>query len=158
MELIAIKENIEDNKVFTDDPDCKDSIYMSVEYFKKIGYNIPWIGYYAKLNGQLVGCAAFKGKPVNGRVEIAYGVFPKYMHKGIGTTIAATLVQLSLKTDPSAIITAKTLPEENYSTRVLRKNNFKLLGQIFDEEDGDLWDWEYHGESSLKSSPLEQVR
>ena len=143
MQLIPIKEHLHENFQFTDDPDCQDSIYMSVDFFKKIGYNPPWIGYYAQVSGQLVGCAAFKGKPVNGRVEIAYGVFPHHKQKGIGTEIAAELVQLALETDPSLVITACTLPEENYSTRILRKNNFKRAGTSTDDEVGEVWEWEY---------------
>lgn len=143
MELIPVKEHLEDNKIFADDPDCRDSIMMTIDFYKKVGFNIPWICYYAQLDGRLVGCAGYKGKPVNGRIEIAYGVFRQYMNKRIGTQIAATLVELSLRTDPSIIITAKTLPEENYSARILRKNNFKLLGAVIDEEDGEVWDWEY---------------
>jgi RimJ/RimL family protein N-acetyltransferase len=72
----------------------------------------------------LVGSAAFKGKPKEGRVEIAYGVFPHYQNQGIGTEICGQLVLLALETDPTVIVTARTLPEENYSTRILRKNNF----------------------------------
>lgn len=145
MELIPIKEHLEDNKAFTDNPDCQDSIFMSVDFYKKIGFNIPWICYYAQSENQLVGCAAYKGKPVNGKIEIAYGTFPQYQNKGIGANIAATLVKLALDTDPSVIVTARTLPEENYSTRILRKNNFKLLGVVIDEEDGEVWEWEYKG-------------
>ena len=143
MELIPIKERLQDNKIFTDDPNCQNSIFMSVEFYKRVGFNPPWICYYVQLDGRLVGAAGYKGKPVNGRIEIAYGVFPQYINQGIGTEIAVALVELSLKTDPSIIITAKTSPEENYSVKILRKNNFKLLGSVIDEEDGEVWDWEY---------------
>ncbi len=143
MQLIPIKRNLEDNKIFTDNPDCQDSIFVTVEFYKKIGFNMPWICYYAQLDGLLVGAGGYKGEPANGRIEIAYGAFPRYMNQGIGTQIAAALVELSLKTDPSVIITAKTLPEENYSARILRKNNFRLLGSVIDEEDGEVWEWEY---------------
>jgi ribosomal-protein-alanine N-acetyltransferase len=143
MDLLPVKEHLEDNKEFTDNPDCQDSILMAVGFYKKVGFNMPWICYYVQSEGRLVGCAGYKGKPVNGRIEIAYGVFPQYMNRGIGTQIAKALVELSLKTDPSIIIPAKTLPEENYSAKILRKNNFKLLVAVIDEEDGEVWDWEY---------------
>jgi RimJ/RimL family protein N-acetyltransferase len=116
---------------------------MCIDFYKRVGFNPPWVCYYVQLDGQLVAAAAFKGKPVNNKVEIAYGTFPQYQNRGIGSKIADTLVRLSLKTDPSVIITARTLPEENYSARILRKNNFKLLGTIIDEEDGEVWEWEY---------------
>ena len=143
MVLIPIKEHLDENKIFTDNPDCQDSIYMSVAYYKKIGFNVPWICYYAESAGVLVGCAAYKGAPVNRRVEIAYGVFGQYYNQGIGKQIAAKLVDVALRTDPLVIITARTLPEENYSAKILRKNNFRLSGTVFDEEDGELWEWEH---------------
>ena len=143
MELIPIKEQLADNIIFTDNPDYRDAIYQTVDFYKRVGYNIPWIGYCEQSDGVLKGCAAFKGKPLNGKVEIAYGVFPQYYGQGIGTKIAAVLIDLALKTDPSVTITAKTLPEENYSVKILRKNKFKFLGIVMNEEDGEVWEWEY---------------
>ena len=143
LELLPVKEHLHENKEFTDHPDCQESIYMCVDFYKRVGFNPPWICYYVQQEGALVAAAAFKGKPVNGKVEIAYGTFPQYQQKGIGARLADTLVQLSLKTDPSVRITARTLMEENYSVRLLRKNNFKLLGTIMDDEDGEVWEWEY---------------
>ena len=122
MEFIPIHEHLEENEDFIKHPDCQDSLYMSIDFFKKIGYTVPWIGYYAAIDYVLVGCAAFKGKPVNGKVEIAYGTFPQHQNKGVATEICRLLLQLSLKTDVTIRITARTVAEENYSTKVLRKN------------------------------------
>jgi ribosomal-protein-alanine N-acetyltransferase len=143
MELLPIKEYLHENQEFIDHPDCSKNLEMCVEFYKKVGYNPPWVCYYVRLDGEFVGGFAFKGKPVNNRVEIAYVVFPQYQHKGIGTRAARTLVELATETDPDVIITARTLPEENFSARILRKNNFRLLGTIVDDEDGKLWEWEY---------------
>jgi RimJ/RimL family protein N-acetyltransferase len=143
MKLLPIQEHLHENQEFANTPDCQDSLYMCIDFYKKVGFNPPWICYYALLNGSLVAAAAFKGKPVNGKVEIAYGTFPAYQQQGIGTRITYTLVQLSLKTDPAVRITARTLMDENFSVRILRKNNFKLLGTVMDDEDGEVWEWEY---------------
>jgi len=116
---------------------------MSIDFYKKIGFNPPWICYYVSENENLVGCAGYKGKPVNGQIEIAYGTFEKFRNQGVGTKICRILVELSLRTDPEIRITARTLPENNYSTRILLKNKFQLLGNVFDPEDGDVWEWEY---------------
>jgi len=35
------------------------------------------------------------------------------------------------------------LAEENFSTSILRKNNFLLMGVVNDPEDGDVWEWLY---------------
>jgi ribosomal-protein-alanine N-acetyltransferase len=143
MELLPIKEHLYENEEFLNHPECSKNVGMCVDFYKKIGFNPPWICYYAELDGELVGGFAFKGKPVNNRVEIAYVVFDAYQNKGIGSRGANALVRLAAETDPGIIVTARTLPEENYSVRLLRKNNFKWLGVIEDEEDGTLWDWEY---------------
>jgi RimJ/RimL family protein N-acetyltransferase len=141
VELIPIKERLDENEEFIINPLCQESIYMTIEFYKKVGFAPPWISYYAKQNGDLVGAAAFKGRPINGTIEIAYGVFEKYRKQGIGTAICKQLVDLSLKTDPSIKITARTLPEENFSTRILEKNNFVFIGTVNDPEDGEVWEW-----------------
>jgi RimJ/RimL family protein N-acetyltransferase len=116
---------------------------MTINYYKIIGFVPPWIGYFAQLDNQLVGAAGFKGRPKDGKIEIAYGTFPAYQQKGIGTEICRQLVLLSLHTDPTVIISARTLPENNYSTKILVKNNFKFIGTVWDEDDGNVWEWQY---------------
>ena len=132
-----------ENEVFGINPLCQESLYMTIDFYKKIGFVPPWIGYYVEQNDDLVGCAAFKGQPVNETVEIAYGTFEQYRKQGIGTEICKHLVGLSLKTDPFVRITARTLPEENFSTRILKKNNFIFTGTVNDTEDGEVWEWLY---------------
>ena len=122
---------------------------MTIEYYTKIGFEIPWIGYFASIDNVLVGSAGFKGKPVDGRVEIAYGTFPRFREKGIGAEICNRLVQLSLKTDPSVRICARTFAEENYSSKILTKNRFELRGTVMDDEDGEVWEWEYKKKEKL---------
>ena len=143
MKLIPIRETLEENEAFVNHPDCLETVYMSVDFYKRVGYQPPWIGYYVEKNDQLVGSAGFKGRPVDGKVEIAYGTFERFRHQGIGTHMCRLLVELSLATDPSVIITARTLPEKNYSTSILEKNGFVRLGTVIDPEDGEVWEWQY---------------
>jgi len=141
MELIPIKETLEENKEFISNSLCIETIQMTIDFYKKVGFVQPWIGYYAKENGELVGSGGFKGKPIKGTIEIAYGTLEKYRKQGIGTAICKLLVDLSLQTDPSLKITARTLSEENFSTKILKKNNFICIGTVNDMEDGEVWDW-----------------
>ena len=143
IDLVPIQPLLEDNPDFLHHPDCQESLLMVIEYDTKIGWHFPWVCYFARLDNQLVGSAGIKGPPVNNRIEIAYGTFPALRQQGIGAEICRTLVNLSLKTDPRITITARTLPERNFSARILEKNNFRLLGNVWDEEDGDVWEWEY---------------
>jgi RimJ/RimL family protein N-acetyltransferase len=82
---------------------------------------------------------------MEGRVEIAYGTFPAFQHQGIGARICKELVSLARRTDPEVKITARTLMEENHSTKILRKNGFVWRGVVLDPDDGDVWEWEYIG-------------
>ena len=143
MRLLPIHKTLEENPDFANNPLCVESLGMCIEFYKRVGFDPPWICYYAEENGELVGNAAFKGKPINNTVEISYGTMEAHRQKGVGTRICKQLVELSLAKDPSVRITARTLPEKNYSTRILEKNNFVLLGFVTDPEDGEVWEWEY---------------
>jgi [ribosomal protein S5]-alanine N-acetyltransferase len=116
---------------------------MTIDFYKKVGFAPPWICYYVAKDGNIVGSAGIKGKPVNGTIEIAYGTVEQYRRQGIGTEICRLLVGLSLKTDPDVRITARTLPQNNFSTRILEKNNFEFIGIVDDPEDGEVWEWLY---------------
>ncbi|MBK9016754.1 MAG: hypothetical protein IPM82_23240 [Saprospiraceae bacterium] len=137
MNLLPIHQKLEDNTAFQHLPDDVTYLSMSVSYFGKIGYNPPWIGYYAEMDGQLVGNAAFKGQPVGGKVEIAYGTFEQFHGKASARkSVGNWCCWRSKLTLPSA--SWRTLPEPNYSTRILEKNNFRLLGIVDDLEDGEV--------------------
>jgi [ribosomal protein S5]-alanine N-acetyltransferase len=143
MKLIPIAEQLEDNQRFQNEPLCKEGLPMSVSFYQRVGYMPPWIGYFVEEGNQLVGAAGFKGPPKDGKVEIAYGTFEPFQSKGYGTKICRMLVDLSLKTDPSVIITARTFEIENHSARILQKNNFKFIGYVEDPEDGLVPEWEF---------------
>ncbi len=143
MQLLPIKEHLHENEDFTNRAECVENLQQCTDFYKRIGFTPPWICYFVQHEGQLVAGAAFKGKPINHKVEIAYGVFDKFQNQGIGNQIAEMLVNLAMATDPTLRITALTLQEENYSVRILRKNNFKLVGTAIDEDEGEVWEWEY---------------
>lgn len=143
MELLPIAATIQENKQYADHPDCQESLPMTIDYFNRIGYAPPWIGYVAQIDTDLVGSAGFKGGPKEGKVEIAYGTFPAYQQQGVGSQICRQLIQLALQTDPSIRITARTFEPDNYSSRILKKNGFSCNGPVWDEEDGTVWEWEY---------------
>lgn len=147
MELVPVFEHLDENPEFAANPQLLESLLMSIDFYKRVGFSPPWICYYVQDNNDLVGCAGYKGKPVDGKVEIAYGTFEKFRNQGVGSGICKILVDLSLKTDPSIRITARTLAENNFSTKILKKNRFKFLGDVYDPEDGNLWEWEYETES-----------
>ncbi len=143
MQLLPIKQRLEDNEQFSADPSRKLALEMTIDFYKKVGFVEPWIGYYVEQDGDLVGSAGFKGPPVNGMIEIAYGTDEQCRNKGVGTKICKLLVDLALKTDPLVKITARTFSASNYSTRILQKNKFICVGPVIDPEEGEVWEWLY---------------
>ena len=96
----------------------------------------PWGSYLARLDGQAIGICAFKSAPNgDGEVEIAYMTFPAFERRGHATAMAAELVRIAFVAGVPMVI-AHTLPEENASTRALRRNGFGHAGETVDPEDG----------------------
>ena len=130
---------------YLDDPFCLEVFDSFEKYYPKVGFFRPWIGYFFLDGENIVATGGFKGQPKNRKIEIAYGTVPLYEGRSYATEVCHKLVHLALDTDPSLLITARTLKEENASTRVLKKNNFKLMGTVEDPEDGEVWEWHYQG-------------
>lgn len=141
----VIQPTLEQNAEFLKLPDTTEILDMTVKYYARIGYSLPWVGYFAMIDDAIVGSAGFKGRPLHGRVEIAYGTMPAFQHRGIGTEICRQLVTIAKNTDPGVTVTARTLRKESYSTKILKKNGFIKIGTVSDPEDGKVWEWEYVG-------------
>ncbi|WP_373497686.1 GNAT family N-acetyltransferase [Aquiflexum sp.] len=144
MNLLPIEADDSLNERFRGIPECAEVLDIFVEFYKKSGFTKPWIAYFVSdSDGEIVGGGGFKGKPKNNSVEISYGTFKNHRGKGIGTEICRQLVQLSLHTDPSIKIRARTLPDNVSSIGVLKRNGFVCKGTVQDEEDGEVLEWEY---------------
>ena len=122
-------------------PECIDILNIYKEYYPKIGFETPWIGYFIIHDEVAVGTCGFTGKPENNRVEIAYYTFPSYERQGIATWACKELVRIAKAHKPDVIVTAKTAPEENPSTVILKKNGFSKGTTVQDDEIGDAWEW-----------------
>lgn len=143
MKLLPIDIDETRNVDYTFNADCQEILKVYPDFYKRVGFNRPWIGYFVARDNEYVGCCGFKGKPKADRIEIAYGTFKQYEGSGIGTETCRQLVLLSLQTDPDLKIIARTLPDNYASKRILEKNGFELLGTVLDEEDGNVLEWEY---------------
>ena len=112
----------------------------------------PWTGYFAfdARSGDLVGSCGFKDVCRDGAVEIAYFTFPEYEGRGVGSAMAAGLVDIAKAEADVERIVAHTLPRESASCRILRRLDFVLLGPVEDLEDGTVWRWQRIG---AKKSP-----
>jgi len=97
--------------------------------------NAPWLGVWAIVDGSIAGSGMCKTRPVNGEVEIGYGVAPSVEGRGVATEIAKGLVKMAFDLGAQSVI-AHTLPDGFASQRVLAKAGFQPVGQVVDPEDG----------------------
>ena len=143
MILLPIELDENQNEPFRNNPECIPILEVYPGYYKTIGFNKPWIGYFVSRGGsEIIGTGGYKGKPKEGKIEIAYGTFKQHEGKGVGTEICRQLVLLALRTDPSLRITARTISDSNASATILKRNGFECKGIVHDDEDGDVFEWE----------------
>jgi RimJ/RimL family protein N-acetyltransferase len=141
LEFITIQPNEDKANELYISENCQDLIQMMDEFYIKVGFNIPWVGYFLLLNNQIVGTAGFTGQPVDNTVEISYWTFKEWEGQGLASMACKELISIAQKANPSVTITAKTLPEYNASTKILQNNNFKYVKIVQDHEIGDAWLW-----------------
>ncbi len=92
---------------------------------------------------KLVGSGGFKGKPDDaGTVEIGYAVASAYRGKGLATEAASGLIDFAFSNSQTQTVQAHTLAEENESVRVLRKVGMQFVKELYDPEDGNIWQWQ----------------
>ncbi len=115
----------------------------TAEMYKLTGYQEPWLGYLAVLDGSCVGSCSFKAPPEYGRVEISCFTFPEFENRGVGTEMTHQLVEMALNTDRELTVAAQTLPEVSASTKVLEKEGFELIGLVGHEDEGEVWEWNF---------------
>lgn len=121
--------------------DCQQLLAMYDDFYPKIGFSLPWVGYFVVRENTIVGSCGFVGQPKNGQVEIAYWTFSEFEGQGVASFACKELVSIAKRADASLTITAKTAPETNASTKILENNGFVFTGIVQDDEIGDAWFW-----------------
>ncbi len=141
MELKTIELNVDQSKEIYASTNCQQLINSMNNYYPKIGFNKPWVGYFAFKDNQVVGTGGFTGQPKHGTVEIAYWTFQEFEGQGVASFVCKELITIAKATQPGIIITAKTAPEHNASTKILQNNRFTFTEIVRDDEIGDAWLW-----------------
>ena len=139
LRILNLVENKAD-KLFESN-DCQTLLKMYDEFYPKVGFNLPWVAYLILQQDQVVGLGSFKGRPKEGKVEIAYWTFNGFEGQGIASFACKELITIAQSADSKVIITATTAPEHNASTKILRNNEFVFTEIVQDEEIGDAWSW-----------------
>lgn len=109
--------------------------------FASIGFAPPFVGYVTVDGERPVGGCAFIGAPKDGSVEVAYFTLEDCEGRGFATQALARMIEIARQADAGVALTAKTLPRENPSTSILRRNGFQFAGETSDDEIGLAWAW-----------------
>jgi len=104
--------------------DCQTLLEIYDNYYLKIGFNLPRVAYLVVRQNQVVGSCSFTGKPIDGKVEIAYWTFKEFEGQEIASFACKELISIFQSADPKVTITAKTVPEHSASTKILENNGF----------------------------------
>jgi [ribosomal protein S5]-alanine N-acetyltransferase len=99
-------------------------------------WHVPFAFVHSERN-VVVGSGGFKGPPVEGRVEIGYGIAPTERGRGLATEAVAALCKLAFDNALVRQIFAETAVHNLPSQRVLEKNLFLRTG-IRDTADDDV--------------------
>jgi ribosomal-protein-alanine N-acetyltransferase len=101
-------------------------------------------------DGRPVGQAGYAAPPLDGVVEIAYGVDPDFEGRGYATAAARELVRLAFQSPDVRRAIAHTLAADNASAHVLAKAGLRCIGQVQHPEDGTVWRWEIDRDDRLE--------
>jgi [ribosomal protein S5]-alanine N-acetyltransferase len=124
--------------------DAKEAIPFFYDMYKNNDGDTRFGSYFVILENEkrLIGTGGFKGHPdIVGYVEIGYEIDKNYQNQGYATELVNGLIYFTFGEGYQKII-AHTLPENNASGIVLKKNGFKFKSIVCDPEDGMLWKYE----------------
>lgn len=139
LQLLDLKDDFSDPKYQTEE--CRQLLEIYKDYYAKKGFHPPWVSYLILDDENVMGTCSFTEKPKNGIVEIAYWTFKEFEGKGVASFACKALLEIAQKTDPKVVISAKTAPEHNASSKILQKNGFTFKQLVQDDEIGDAWLW-----------------
>lgn len=159
MKLIPLSELGQPTEPISDLP--KEAIDVGAAYvslYQSVGYQSPWLGYLALVDGTCVGSCGFKAPPKDNRVEIAYFIFSAFEGKGMATRMAEALLSMSSHAAPQVVVAAQTLPKESPSTTILKKLGFKHVATLQHPEDGEVWEWQLAQQDGTADAATKRLR
>ena len=80
-------------------------------------------------SGEWVGDLCYKGGPINGAVEIGYGIVEAHQGKGYATEAVSASIDWAFAQQGVYVVTAETEPDNHRSIHVLEKLGFTQKGE-----------------------------
>ncbi len=119
--------------------------------YKAVGYEEPWVAYVAFHGYDVAGTCAFRSRPQQGSVEIAYYTFPPYQGRGIGSRMVTALMEIARGEDPSIIIVVRVVGGDTPANSILKKFGFKLVTtETASDGEAEIWEWHLLPENDLQ--------
>ncbi len=97
----------------------------------------------AKRSGDILGGCRFKDAPVNGSVEIGYGVARSARGRGIATSAVGELLKLAAASGIVREVVAHILPDNIPSSKVVSRLGFSRGSSIIDPDGETVVRWSY---------------
>lgn len=91
-------------------------------------------------DSKLIGACGFKALPVDGRVEVGYGVAPIARGQGAATAALGLLAQVAFGAGATEVL-AEVLPSNASSIRVVQKSGFTNVGSRLDTDNEPVQQW-----------------
>jgi [ribosomal protein S5]-alanine N-acetyltransferase len=90
----------------------------------------------------LMGAGGYKGpSDQHGVVEIGYEIASAFRRQGYATEFAKGLIDHAFDHEHITAVKAHTLAELNFSVRVLKNCGMHFVEELFDPDDGSIWQW-----------------
>lgn len=91
----------------------------------------------------ILGACGFKGSPVEGTVEVYYGIAPCFRGQGIASQALRRLLEMAVANQEVERVIAHILPRNVPSRRLVTRTGFKLERRFLDTdgEDVEQWSW-----------------
>jgi [ribosomal protein S5]-alanine N-acetyltransferase len=103
-----------------------------------------WCGTYFMVQrpqNLVVGACGFKGPPIQGRVEIGYGVSPSMRGQGLASAAVRALLAIAFSSGRVSEVLAQVGTRNPASARVVAKLGFTMTGTRVDDDDEILVQW-----------------
>lgn len=115
---------------FLDEPALKFTLDRLVQHPAEAGW---WMWFVLRTEAgaarTLIGSGGYKGPPVDGTVEVGYGIVSEQRRRGYATEVTRGLLSRAFERPDVRRAIAETLPELVGSIGVLEKCGFRLIGE-----------------------------
>jgi RimJ/RimL family protein N-acetyltransferase len=127
------------------EPESMPPAFIAVRALRLLaaGLPSPWSTCFLIVQDQtnkIIGSCGFKNTPINGRVEVGYGVAPHARCRGAATAALRLLLEMAFAAGEKEVM-AEIEPTNLASLRVVQKLGFAVVGYRVDEEGEHVGQW-----------------